>query len=105
MPNNDYNAHLRVELEGGSYWCPRCGKKLNGAAVSQGDKREIPSIGDLSVCSGCGMVSQFAEGKLEPFSQDAFTLLSEEEQQNLKETGVALGFSVLRMLKSKQLDS
>jgi len=39
--------------------CPACGKVLEASTFTKGTKVE-PKPGDLSICSTCGAVSQFA---------------------------------------------
>lgn len=105
MPDPYFNKHLNVDFPENKYRCPRCGRNVRGAAASQGDKREEPTVGDLCICNACGMVSRFGETKLEPFSQNDFVMLDEDMQQNLKETAIALGCKSLFFLKNKQQDS
>jgi DNA-directed RNA polymerase subunit RPC12/RpoP len=70
--------------------CPHCGKKFDGASPAF-DKHAKPKEGDLSVCSNCGAINQYAENlALTTFPPEDFSLLPIETRNELTHVQKAL---------------
>lgn len=62
----------------GEVACPRCGKLLDSHTSLEGV--EIPSIGDLTICSGCCSILEYGEGlSLKAMTGEQLMALAKED--------------------------
>jgi hypothetical protein len=78
--------HQRVPLSR----CPHCGHILDAASVLEGPTPK-PVEGDLSICLGCGEVSQFdRRSRLRPVTASILADLDPDEAADLLKTQKAV---------------
>lgn len=64
--------------------CPACGKKLDAHTNPKGI--EPPRVGDITICTNCLAVAQYAAGHaLVPFPDEERAKLSVEDRAGLEE--------------------